>query len=63
MYFSITVDTNGYSGPNTIGRDIQYILVLGNKVIPAGSTETNVAQYAEAGCAMNMPVVVVVLSF
>ncbi len=34
---SITIDVNGFKGPNTIGRDIFAIDILEDRIVPVGS--------------------------
>lgn len=51
-YFEILVDLNGYKGPNTIGKDIQGMIVTDIGIVPMGSTATDVATYTESTCAI-----------
>lgn len=52
-YFSIYVDLNGYDRPNVMGKDIQLIYVLSNRVIAAGSSESVIPASVESSCALN----------
>lgn len=47
----IWVDVNGYKkGPNTLGRDLFGVVVVGNKVIPMGNINSSANPYGEAVC-------------
>lgn len=50
--FNIYVDLNGNKGPNIMGKDVQLIDVLGNKVVPNGSAESVSNNYEETTCAV-----------
>lgn len=50
----ITIDVNGFKGPNTVGRDIYSIVVLEDRVLPAGTKNlaTNCTPASDGrGCA------------
>lgn len=50
----ITIDVNGFKGPNTVGRDIYSIVVLQDRVLPAGTRNlaTNCTPASDGrGCA------------
>lgn len=38
---SIVIDVNGYTPPNTIGRDIFFFVLLENRIIPLGTSLDN----------------------
>lgn len=44
---NIFVDTNGFKGPNKVGKDIHCVIIAKNSVIPLGSNQitSNVASY------------------
>lgn len=46
----MTVDVNGFKGPNTVGRDIFAIEILENKIVPAGTgTLSNTCSTSSTG--------------
>lgn len=42
---NIFVDTNGFKGPNIIGKDIQAVIIAKNSIIPLGSVRVTLAGY------------------
>ncbi len=44
---NVFVDTNGFKGPNTVGKDIHCVIIAKNSVIPLGSNQitSNVSSY------------------